>query len=49
MARTKKVKQRRNLRKKQRSRRLGRGKEHELPFLLKTMLNDVHLKTYSKA
>ena len=48
MAKTKKVKQRRNLRKKQKSRRFGRGKEHELPFLLKSKLNDVHLRTYGQ-
>ena len=48
MAKTKKVSQRRNLRKKQKSRRFGRGKEHELPFLLKSKLNDVHLRTYGQ-
>lgn len=46
MAKTKKVRQRRNLRKKQKSRRQAKGKEHEVPFLLKSMLNDVNFRTY---
>lgn len=44
MAKTKKVGKRRNLRKKQNSRRQAKGKEHEVPFLLKSMLNDVNFR-----
>ena len=48
MAKTKKVGKRRNLKKKQKSRRHAKGKEHEVLFLLKTKLNDVHLRTYGQ-
>ena len=48
MAKTKKVKQRRNLRKKQRSRRFGRGKEQMVPVALSKMLSKVSEDTYGQ-
>jgi hypothetical protein len=46
MAKTRKVRKKRNLVKKHKSRRYAKGKNDEIYFLLKTMLNDVHTRTY---
>ena len=46
MAKTKKVNQRRNLRKKQKSRRFGRGREEHISRLLTSKLNEEHLKAH---
>ena len=46
MAKTKKVSQRRNLRKKQKSRRFGRGREEYISRLLTSKLNEEHLKAH---
>jgi hypothetical protein len=46
MAKTKKFRKRRKLIKKHESRRYAKGKKDEISFLLKTMLNDVHKRTY---
>jgi hypothetical protein len=48
MAKTRKVRQRRNLRKKQRSRRQARGYEQMVPAYLSKMLNKVSLDTYNR-
>lgn len=50
MRKTRKLGIQKQVRKKQKSKRRGRGKENEeeVPFLLKSMLNDVHLKTYNQ-
>ena len=48
MAKTKKVNQRRHLRKKQKSRRFGRGKEQMVPVALSKMLNKVSQDTYGQ-
>ena len=47
MHKTRKLGIQKQVRKKQKSKRRGRGKD-EVPFLLKSMLNDVHLKTYNQ-
>ena len=48
MAKTKKVNQRRNLRKKQKSRRFGRGKEQMVAVALSKMLSKVSEDTYGQ-
>jgi len=48
MAKTRKVGQRRNLRKKQKSRRRAKGYEQAVSDLLSKKLNDVHLATYGR-
>jgi hypothetical protein len=48
MAKTRKVGKKRNLVKNHKSRRYAKGKKHEISFLLKTMLNDVHTRTYGR-
>jgi hypothetical protein len=49
MAKTKRVKKTRRVsRKKMNSKKRGRGKADELPFLIKTMLNNVSLDTYNR-
>ena len=50
MRKTRKLGIQKQVRKKQKSKRRGRGKdnEDEVPFLLKSMLNDVHLRTYDQ-
>lgn len=48
MAKTKKVRQRRNLRKKQKSRRQAKGYKELVSTLLSKKLNDVHLITYGR-
>lgn len=50
MRKTRKLGIQKQVRKKQKSKRRGRGKENEeeVPFLLKSMLNDVHLRTYNQ-
>ena len=50
MRKTRKFGIQKQVRKKQKSKRRGRGKdnEDEVPFILKSMLNDVHLRTYSQ-
>jgi hypothetical protein len=48
MAKTRKVKQRRNLGKKQKSRRRAKGYEQAVSDLLSKKLNDVHLATYGR-
>jgi hypothetical protein len=48
MAKTRKVGKKRNLVKNHKSKRYAKGKKHELSFLLKTMLNDVHSRTYGQ-
>lgn len=48
MAKTKKVRQRRNLRKKQKSRRQAKGYEQMVPAYLSKMLNKVSLDTYKQ-
>ena len=47
MHKTRKLGIQKQVRKKQKSKRRGRGKD-EVPFLLKSMLNDVHLRTYNQ-
>ena len=47
MHKTRKLGIQKQVRKKQKSKRRGRG-INEVPFLLKSMLNDVHLKTYNQ-
>lgn len=47
MPKTRKLGIQKQVRKKQKSKRRGRGKD-EVPFLLKSMLNDVHLRTYNQ-
>ena len=47
MHKTRKLGIQKQVRKKQKSKRRGRG-INEVPFLLKSMLNDVHLKTYGQ-
>ena len=47
MRKTRKLGIQKQVRKKQKSKRRGRG-INEVPFLLKSMLNDVHLKTYGQ-
>jgi hypothetical protein len=48
MAKTKKFRKRRNLIKKHESRRYAKGKKDELSFLLRTMFNAVHTRTYGQ-
>jgi hypothetical protein len=48
MAKTKKVGKKRKLVKKHNSRRYAKGKKDEISFLLKTMLSDVHTRTYGR-
>jgi hypothetical protein len=48
MAKTRKVGKKRKLVKKHNSRRYAKGKKNEISFLLKTMLNDVHTRTYGQ-
>jgi hypothetical protein len=48
MAKTKKVGKKRKLVKKYNSRRYAKGKKDEISFLLKTMLDDVHRRTYGR-
>jgi hypothetical protein len=48
MTKTRKIGKRRNLIKKHESRRYAKGKKDEISFLLKTMLNDVHTRTYGR-
>ena len=50
MRKTRKLGIQKQVRKKQKSKRRGRGKdkEDEVPFLLKSMLSNVHLKTYGQ-
>ena len=49
MEKTKKVGKRRNLRKKQNSRRVrGKGRDEYISRLLASKLNDVHLRTYKR-
>jgi hypothetical protein len=48
MVKTRKVKQRRNLGKKQKSRRRAKGYEEAVYALLSKKLNDVHLATYGR-
>ena len=48
MRKTRKLGIQKQVRKKQKSKRRGRGKEDEVPFLIKSMLNDVHLRTYGQ-
>jgi len=48
MAKTRKVRQRRNLAKKQKSRRRAKGYEEAVYALLSKKLNDVHLATYGR-
>ena len=47
MRKTRKLVIQKQVRKKQKSKRRGRG-INEVPFLLKSMLNDVHLRTYKQ-
>ena len=47
MHKTRKLGIQKQVRKKQKSKRRGRGKD-EVPFLLKSMLNDVHLRTFGQ-
>jgi hypothetical protein len=46
MTKTRKVGKKRKLVKKHNSRRYAKGKKDEISFLLKTMLDDVHTRTY---
>jgi hypothetical protein len=48
MAKTKKFRKKRKLVKKHESRRYAKGKKDEISFLLKTMLDDVHTRTYGR-
>ena len=48
MRKTRKLGIQKQVRKKQKSKRRGRGKEDEVPFLLKSMLSNVHLNTYGQ-
>ena len=48
MRKTRKLGIQKQVRKKQKSKRRGRGKEDEVPFLLKSMLSNVHLKKYGQ-
>ena len=50
MRKTRKLGIQKQVKKKQKSKRRGRGKdkEYEVPFLLKNMLSNVHLKTYGQ-
>ena len=50
MRKTRKIVIQKQVKKKQKSKRRGRGKdkEYEVPFLLKNMLSNVHLKTYGQ-
>ena len=48
MRKTRKLGIQKQVRKKQKSKRRGRGKEDEVPFLLKSMLSNVHLTKYGK-
>jgi hypothetical protein len=48
MAKTKKFRKKRKLVKKHESRRYAKGKKDVISFFLKTMLNDVHKRTYGQ-
>ena len=48
MRKTRKLGIQKQVRKKQKSKRRGRGKEDEVPFLIKSMLSNVHLKTFGQ-
>jgi len=48
MAKTRKVGKKRKLVKKHNSRRYAKGKKDEISFILKTMLDDVHTRTYGQ-
>jgi hypothetical protein len=48
MAKTRKFRKRRKFIKKHESRRYAKGKKDKISFLLKTMLNDVHTRTYGR-
>ena len=48
MRKTRKLGIQKQVKKKQKSKRRGRGKEDEVPFLIKSMLSNVHLKTFGQ-